>query len=74
MTTININNQTIEEFLYMQTTQNNISTVDYLTKLIFTEMEILSIKQDIKTIKSEVKKVNEGKIKLRPARLLLDEL
>jgi len=74
MTTVNINNQNIEQFLYRQTTKNNISMVEYLTTLISKEMEILSIKQDIKMIETEVKKVNQGEIKLKPARLLLDEI
>ena len=74
MTTVNIDNQTVEQFLYQQTTQKNISPVDYLTSLVLNEIEVLLIKQDIKTIESEVKKANEGKIKLKPARLLLDEI
>ncbi len=72
--TINLDNQSVKTFLYKQTKQNNISTVEYLTNLVLNEMEILSIKQDMKTIESEVKKVNQGKIKLKPARLLLDEI
>ena len=74
MTTVEIDNQTVEKFLYKQTTKNNISTVDYLTTLVLNEMEVLSVKQDMKTLESEIKQVNQGKIKLKSAHLLLDEL
>ncbi len=74
MTTVNISNQTVESFLYEQTVVNNVSTVDYLTSLVLNEMDFLEIKKDMKTLESEIKQVNEGKIKPRPARLLLNEL
>jgi len=74
MTTIKIDNQTVESFLYEQTVVNKVSTVDYLTSLVLNEMDFLEIKQDMKTLESEIKQVNEGKIKPRPARLLLNEL
>ncbi len=74
MTTIEINNKTIEQFLCKQAAKNNISTVEYLTNLILNEMEVLSVKQDMKTLESEIKKVNQGKIKLKSAHSLLDEL
>ena len=74
MTTIKIDNQTVESFLYEQTVVNKVSTVDYLTSLILNEMDFLEVKQDIKTLESEIKQVTEGKIKPRPARLLLNEL
>ncbi len=74
MTTIKIDNQTVESFLYEQTVVNKVSTVDYLTSLILNEMDFLEVKQDMKTLESEIKQVNEGKIKPKPARLLLNEL
>ena len=51
-----------------------ISTVDYLTSLVLNEMDFLEVKQDMKTLEFEVKQVNEGNIKPKPARLLLNEL
>jgi hypothetical protein len=74
MTTVNISNQTVESFLYEQTVVNKVSTVDYLTSLVLGEMDFLEIKKDMKTLESEIKQANEGKIKPRPARLLLNEL
>ena len=74
MTTIKIDNQTIENFLYEQTVVNKVSTVDYLTSLVLNEMDFLEIKQDMKTLESEIKQVNEGKIQPKSARLLLSEL
>ena len=74
MTTIKIDNQVIESFLYEQTVVNKVSTVDYLTSLVLNEMDFLEIKQDMKTLESEIEQVNEGKIKPKPARSLLNEL
>ena len=74
MTTVNISNQTVESFLNEQTIVNKVSTVDYLTSLVLNEMDFLEIKKDMKILESELKQLNEGKIKARPARLLLDEL
>ena len=74
MTTVKIENQIVENFLYEQTVVNKISTVDYLTSLVLKEMDFLEIKQDMRTLEFEVKQVNEGKIKPKPAHLLLNEL
>jgi len=74
MTTIKIDNQTVESFLYEQTLEKEVSTVDYLTSLVLNEMDFLEIKKDMKTLESEIKQVNEGKIKPKPAHLLLNEL
>lgn len=74
MTTINITNQTVESFLYEQTVVNKVSTVDYLTSLVLSEMDFLEIKKDMNTLESEIKQVNEGEIKPKSARLLLNEL
>ena len=74
MTTIEINNESVENFLYEQTIINNVSTVDYLTSLVMNEIEFLEIKKDMKTLESEMRQVNAGKIKPRPARLVLNEL
>ena len=74
MTTVNISNQTVESFLNEQTIVNKVSTVDYLTSLVLNEMDFLEMKKDMKILESELKQLNEGKIKARPARLLLDEL
>ena len=74
MTTIQINNEMVEHFLYEQTSQQNISTVDYLTSLVLNEIELLEIKKEMKVVESEVKQVNEGTLKLTSARTLLDEL
>lgn len=73
MTTVKISNQTVESFLYEQSVVNNVSTVDYLTSLVLNEMEFLEIKKDMKALEFEIKQVNEGKIKPRPAHLLLNE-
>jgi len=74
MTTVNISNQTVESFLYEQTVVNKVSTVEYLTSLVLNEIEFIEIKKDMTTLESEIKQVNEGKIKPKPARLLLNEL
>jgi predicted acetyltransferase len=74
MTTVKINNQLIESFISEQTSKQNISTVDYLTSLILNEIEFLEIKKDIKNLELEIKDVNNGTIKLKSARNLLDEL
>jgi len=74
VTTINIDNKHIETFLSNQTKKNNITVVEYLNNLIIKEMELLAIKQDMKTIESEFKQLNQGKIKLKPARKVLDEI
>ena len=74
MTTIKIDNQIIESFLHKQTAVNKVSTVDYLTSLILSEMDFLETKQDMKRLESEIREVNEGKIKPKPARSLLSEL
>ena len=74
MTTVKINNESVESFLYEQTVVNNVSTVDYLTSLVLNEIEFLEIKKDIKTLASEIKQFNKGKIKPKSARLLLNEL
>ena len=74
MTTVNITNQLVETFLNKQTIEKNVSTVDYLTSLVMNEIEFMEIKKDMKTLESEIKQVNKGEIKPRPARLLLDEL
>lgn len=74
MTTVKISNETVERFLYEQSVINNVSTVDYLTSLVLNEIEFIEIKKDMKTLESEIKQVNEGKIKPKSARLLLNEL
>lgn len=74
MITIQINNESVESFLDEQAVVNNVSTVDYLTSLVLNEIEFLEIKKDMKTLELEIKQVNDGKMKPRPARLLLDEL
>ena len=74
MTTININNQNIENFLYEQAIVSKKSTADYLTSLIKREMDFLEMQKDIKILESEIQQVNNKSIKPRPARLLLDEL
>ena len=74
MTTVEIDNQTVESFLYEQAVVNKVSTVEYVTSLVLNEIDFLEIKKDMSTLESEIKQVNEGKIKPKPARLLLDEL
>ena len=73
MTTVKFENAAIENFLHEQTIVNKISTVDYLTSLIMNEMEYLEAKQDMKILESEIKQVNNGLLKPKPAHLLLDE-
>ncbi len=51
MTTIKI----VESFLYKQTLEKKVSTIDYLTSLILNKMDFLEIKKDMKTLKSEIK-------------------
>ena len=74
MTTVEIDNKVIESFLYEQTSKNNISMVDYLNSLILNEIEFLQMKNDIKTLDIQIREVNSGKLKLKSARALLDEL
>ena len=74
MTTININNKSIESFLYEQAIVNKKSTVDYLTSLIKREMDFLEMQKDIKVLENEIQQVNNKKLKPKPARLLLNEL
>ena len=74
MITIKINNKTIEEFLYAQTTLNKVSIEDYITSIILNEIDFLKIKEDMKVLNFEIKQVNNGKIKPKPAHLLLNEL
>jgi len=74
MITIKINNKTIEEFLYEQTTLNKVSIEDYITSIILNEIDFLKIKEDMKVLNFEIKQVNNGKIKPKPAHLLLNEL
>ena len=74
MTTVEIDNQTVESFLYEQAVVNKVSTVEYVTSLVLNEIDFLEIKKDMSALKSEIQQVNEGKIKPKPARLLLDEL
>ena len=71
--TIKINNQTVEQFIHKQTIQNNISSDDYLTKLILSEIELLEIKKDVNILSHEIDGVNDGTIQLKSANLLLDE-
>jgi len=58
MTTININNQNIENFLYEQAIVSKKSTADYLTSLIKREMDFLEMQKDIKILESEIQQVN----------------
>jgi len=74
MTTIQINNESVERFLSEQTVVHNVSTVEYLTSLVLNEIEFLEIKKDMQTLESEIKKLNEGNIVPKSARLLLNEL
>ena len=74
MTTVEIDNQTVESFLYEQAVFNKVSTAEYVTSLVLNEIDFLEIKKDMSALESEIQQVNEGKIKPKPARLLLDEL
>ena len=71
--TIKISNQIVEQFIHKQTIENNISSDDYLTKLILSEIESLEIKKDVNIISNEIDDINSGAIKLKSANLLLDE-
>ena len=71
--TIKINNQAVEQFIHQQTMQNNISSDDYLTKLILSEIESLENKKDVNILSHEIDGINSGAIKLKSANLLLDE-
>ncbi len=74
MTTVQISNKTVENFLYQQTTENDISPVEYLTSLVLNEIEFIETRKEIQTLKSELQEVSKGTIKPKPAHLLLDEL
>jgi len=74
MTTLEINNQTVEQFLNEQAKQNNTSMSDYLVTLLITEIEAVKVKNDMSTLTSEIKKVNQGGLKLKSAHSLLNEL
>ena len=74
MTTVEINNQTVESFLNEQARQNNTSMSDYLINLVITEIEVAKVKNDMNTLSSEINKVNKGELNLKSAHSLLDEL
>ena len=74
MTTLEINNQTVESFLNEQANKNNTSMTNYLITLVMTEIEIASVRNDMKTLETEMSQINKGETKLQPAHLLLNEL
>ena len=74
MTTVKINNQTVESFLNEQVKQNNTSMSDYLISLVITEIEVAKVKNDMNTLSSEINKVNKGELNLKSAHSLLTEL
>ena len=74
MTTLKINNPTVEQFLSEQAKQSNTSTSDYLVNLLITEIEAVKVKSDMNTLASEIKKVNQGELKLKSAHSLINEL
>ena len=74
MTTLEINNQTVESFLNEQANKNNTSMANYLITLVMTEIEIASVRNDMKTLEAEMSQINKGETKLQSAHLLLNEL
>lgn len=74
MTTVEINNLSVEKFLNEQAKQNNTSMSEYLINLVTTEIEVVKIKSDMNTLASEINKVNKGELELKSAHLLLDEI
>jgi len=74
MTTLEINNKTVESFLSEQANKNNVSTTEYLVGLVMTEIETATVKNDMRVLESEINKVNSGGIKLNSAHLLLNDL
>ena len=74
MTTLEINNHTVESFLNEQANKNNTNMTDYLITLVMTEIETATAKNDMKILEAEISKINKGEIKLQSARQLLNEL
>lgn len=74
MTTVEINNPTVEAFLYQKAKNDNIEVNEYLSNIILYQMEIESVKSDMKQLEKEVQQVNNGEIKLKSAYDLIDEL
>jgi hypothetical protein len=74
MTTVKINNQTVESFLNEQATKYNTSTKDYLINLVMAEIEYIKVKKDIDILQSEINQVNSGNLKLEKADILVNEL
>ncbi len=74
MTTVEIDNPAIEAFLYKQAKVNNVHVNDYLSSVVMYQMEKESMIEDMKVLENEIKQVNDGTIKLKPAHLLLNKL
>jgi len=74
MTTIEINNPTVEAFLYKKAKTDNIKVDEYLSNIVLYQMELESVKDDFKQIEKEISQVNNGTIKLKSAYSLVDEL
>jgi len=74
MTTLEINNQSVEEFLFEQAKQTKQSATDFLMGLIYKEMEAQAVKKDIQTINQEMKLVNQGAMELESLDSLIKEL
>lgn len=74
MTNYAINNQTVESFLYEQASKKNTSTTDYLVNLVMTEIELISVKKDMKKLDNEIQQVNNGTLKLQTLDSLINEL
>lgn len=74
MTTVEINNPTVEAFLFKKAKVENIQVNEYLSNIILHEMEADAVKNDLTQMEKEIKQVNNGTIKLKTAHSLLDEL
>jgi len=74
MTTLEINNHSVERFLVEQTHATKQSVADFVMELVVKEMERQSLKRDIQTINDEMRQFSNGTLQLKLASSLLDEL
>lgn len=74
MTTLKIDNPTIEAFLFKKAKSDNIQVEQYLSNIILYQMELESVKDDFQQMEKEIKEVDNKTIVLQPAHSLLDEL
>jgi len=70
----NISNFNIENILIKEAKKKNLNIIEYLNYLIAYELEKKRVKEDMKTIDNEIRKVRNGTLKLQTLNSLIDEL